>query len=131
MELFSVGVSVAKSILYKWLGLASGGPGYCHFPMSYDEEHFLQLTAEKKITKKRRGHEVVEWIKEYERNEALDCRNYAYAAVVILNPVWDVLAGKKISETEGPKRLSVEEQELQSRRERRGRSSKRGFVRTW
>ncbi len=129
VDLFTVGVSVAKSILYKWLALKEPGPGYCHYPMSYDEEYFLQLTAEKKVTKRRRGFEVVEWLKERERNEALDMRNYSYLAAVILNPVWDALEGKEQTKKEAPKLPDREAEFVKERRQRRQRQKRRkGYV---
>ena len=43
------------------------------------------LTAEKKVTKYFKGRPRREWIKIRTRNEALDCRVYATAALAILN----------------------------------------------
>jgi phage terminase large subunit GpA-like protein len=43
------------------------------------------LTAEKKITKYFKGRPKREWVKIRTRNEALDCRVYATAALAILN----------------------------------------------
>ena len=134
VDLYTVGVSVGKSILYKWFTLKEAGAGFAHFPMTYDEEFFLQLTAEKKMTKKRKGFEVVEWIKTRDRNEALDCRNYAYIAAVILNPVWDVLEGKRTKKKAGQQSAAdqFDEKTKQERRQRRQRQTKRkGYVNRW
>lgn len=132
VDLFSVGVGVAKSITYKRLAIADPGPGYCHFPPSYDEEYFRGLTAEKKITKKRRGYEVVEWVKERPRNEPLDIRAYNLAAVAILKPVWTSLDPKfdqrtKVDET-GPAETDIEKQFKRERQQRRTRKRRKGFV---
>lgn len=43
------------------------------------------LTAEKKVTKYFKGRPKREWVKIRTRNEALDCRVYATAALGILN----------------------------------------------
>jgi len=43
------------------------------------------LTAEKKITKYFKGRPKREWVKIRQRNEALDCRVYATAALAVLN----------------------------------------------
>jgi phage terminase large subunit GpA-like protein len=57
--------------------------GYCHFPQ-YDQFHFKSLTAEKvQIVKDRKGFDKYEWVKEFKRNERLDCRVYARAAAFI------------------------------------------------
>jgi len=78
-----IGVDTAKDTIYARLLLAEGSPGYCHFAISYDENWFVQATSEKRITKPdKRGNEVRTWIKPSgARNEALDCRVYAYAAL--------------------------------------------------
>lgn len=85
-----VGVSVLKKELYSFLNLeqpigdAKFSDGFCHFPQ-YDEEYFKQLTAERELTKlNRKGYSVTEWVKDRERNEALDCRIYNRAAASIV-----------------------------------------------
>ncbi len=93
VNLFTVGVDSAKGLLYSRLRLSTPGPGYCHFPNTdaFDEEYFKQLTAEKVITRYQKGFPRREWVKVRPRNEALDCRVYALAAMYILNPAWDAL----------------------------------------
>lgn len=84
-KVWNVGVSILKSELYGWLGLHRNDDGtypngYCHFPQ-YSEEYFKGITAEVvKLKKNRRGELKYEWVKEFERNEPLDVRNYARAA---------------------------------------------------
>lgn len=91
IRLFHIGADEAKRILSYRLR-AQPGPGYCHFPLSFDEEYFAQLTAEKKVTKHRRGHPYELWIKTRPRNEALDIRVLNMAALKILNPNWTALS---------------------------------------
>jgi phage terminase large subunit GpA-like protein len=62
------------------------------FSVERDEEYFAQLTAEKLITKYRLGRPQKEWHKVRARNEALDCRVYAFAALKLLNPVWSAIS---------------------------------------
>ena len=88
--LFMLGVDTGKSLLLQRLLLEDEGPGYCHFPKDegrgYDESFFIGLTAEKQVLTYKKGRPVFEWkIKDYKhkRNEALDCRNYAAAAIEI------------------------------------------------
>ena len=78
-----IGVDTAKDTIYARWQVAEGKPGYCHFSMAYDENWFIQATVERRITKfDRRGNEVRSWEKPSgARNEALDCRVYAYAAL--------------------------------------------------
>ena len=39
------------------------GPGYCHFPIAYQQEFFNQLTSEEVRTRFVRGHPVRYWFK--------------------------------------------------------------------
>jgi len=78
-----VGVDEAKAHIYRRLLIPSGSPKSCHFPDDRDAEYFAQLTAEKLLIKYHRGKLTREWVKTRERNEALDCRVYAYAALML------------------------------------------------
>ena len=81
---YLVGVDEAKLLLYRRIAKVTlPGPGYVHVPKGRAEEWFLQLTAERLIT---RPGGVREWVKARQRNEALDCRVYAYAALKLLAP---------------------------------------------
>lgn len=87
VDLFLVGTDETKLITSRRLGIQSPGPGYCHFPADRDAEWFQQLTAEKLTLHYVKGFPVREWKKpDHARNEALDCRNYAYAALKIMAP---------------------------------------------
>lgn len=81
--LYHIGTDTAKNLIFGRLRIENPGPGYMHFPMEYDEEYFKQLTAEKKITKKRMGFEYTEWEKTRARNESLDVKVYSIAALYI------------------------------------------------
>lgn len=88
VKLWNVGVNIVKSEIYGWLRLERGEDnsapaGYCHFP-EYDSHFFKMLTAEHIQTRIVRGYQVSEWVKKYERNEALDCRVYARAAASVV-----------------------------------------------
>ena len=92
--LFVVGVDAGKALLYQRLQHPTKGPNYCHFPSNeeagYDENYFKGLTAEKMVARFRKGRSIVVWeLKDngYKRNEPLDIRNYATAALEIANPV--------------------------------------------
>lgn len=95
INLFTVGVDGGKGTLYANLKLSDAGPGYCHFPAHYDEEYFQQLTAEKLVTRYKKGRPYLEWEKTRPRNEALDRRVYAMAAVRLINPDFDAIIGKR------------------------------------
>ena len=82
VPLFIVGVDAAKEAIYSRLRLREAGPGFCHFPKDRDVEWFQQLTAESIETKYNKGRPTRVWIKKsHDRNEALDCRVYAMAAL--------------------------------------------------
>lgn len=79
---FIVGVDAAKEALYARLKRPEPGPGFCHFPKGRDADWFRQLTAESLATRYVKGRPVREWRKAPgDRNEALDCRVYAAAAL--------------------------------------------------
>lgn len=89
VNLFLVGVDAAKDMIYARLKLKAPGPGYCHFPKDRDAEYFRQLTAERVHTRHVKGFAVRVYEKDPSiRAEALDCRVYAYAALVSLNVNW-------------------------------------------
>jgi len=90
-----IGVDEGKSVLFRRLLMTKPGAGYCHFPIARDEEYFDQLTAERMQRRMVRGHAVREWVKTRPRNEALDCRILAHAAVRLLNPDYESLAKQK------------------------------------
>ena len=87
VKLFSVYVDKAKNLLFERLSIEIDGPGYCHFPMTYDADFFKQLTSEKAVKKFRAGVAYRQWVKKKagSRNEALDCRVYAMAALEIID----------------------------------------------
>lgn len=85
VKLFPVGTDTAKELIYGRLKNDDFSEGYMHFPDHYDLEYFAQLTAEQLVSRYRQGKETRVWVKKRERNEALDCRVYALAALYILN----------------------------------------------
>ncbi|MDX8367771.1 phage terminase large subunit family protein [Cytobacillus sp. IB215665] len=92
--LFIVGVDSGKELVVSRLKKEFQGPGFCHFPSQadkgYDEEYFRGLTSEKKVIRYHKGRPRFEWVKVGSvRNEPLDLRNYATAALEILNPDLD------------------------------------------
>lgn len=84
LEFFLVGTDTVKDVLYSRLRIEDPtAPGYCHFNMSYDQNHFFQLTAEEVKIKYSKGRKI----RQYElrpgrkRNEALDIFGYSLAAL--------------------------------------------------
>lgn len=92
IDLYPVGVDQAKSIVLKRLKITEQGAGYCHFPVR-DIDYFRQLTSEKMVTKFVKGFPRREYHKlDGRRNEALDCRVYAFAAWFMSIPQLDKVA---------------------------------------
>jgi len=85
VRLHSIGSNTVKELLLSRLRITEPGPGFCHFPDTYTEEYFKQITAEKRVTKYVKGFPRSEWVKTRARNEALDVRTYAIAAYALLN----------------------------------------------
>jgi phage terminase large subunit GpA-like protein len=92
--LFPVGVDTCKEQLVSALLQEEPGPNYCHFPLddSYDQEFFEQLTAERRVIRYQNGRPKFVWVKKRARNEAMDNRNYARAALEITGADLDALA---------------------------------------
>ncbi len=93
VDLYIIGTDTAKSVIMRRLKQNDPGPGYCHFPAGRDVDWFRQLTAEKAVTKFVKGFRRVTFEKAKDRrNEALDCRVYAFAAFVMAAPQLDKVA---------------------------------------
>lgn len=127
-----VGVDPAKDAIYDRLRIAEPGAGYCHFPMGYELDFFEELTSEKKITQYHHGFPKRVWKKQDgARNEALDCRVYAYAALyslyaagLRLNPEADRIAALVAQRSKQPRpadSTSQPQQQIQPRRRLWGR----------
>lgn len=86
IPLFPVGTFAAKDTIYGRLRIEEVGAGYCHFSKIHNtKNYFDMLTAEEVRTKiNTKGFPVREWYKTRERNEALDCRVYALAALKVM-----------------------------------------------
>ena len=80
---YQIGVDAGKEIIMDNLRVQSPGPKYCHFPKrdDYGGGYFKGLLSETKVyDPNKRKPWVWKKIPGHERNEALDCRNYALAA---------------------------------------------------
>jgi phage terminase large subunit GpA-like protein len=150
IDVYIVGVDNAKSIVYKRLRIAEPGAGYCHVPQGRSAEYFRGLTAEKAVTKFLKGFPRIEWHKTSgARNEPLDCRVYAFAALILRAPQFDKLAYRKKSRVAeppappAPKPVSPPEQEIAAqdpaphpadtpaKSKRRPARRRGGFVNAW
>lgn len=92
---FIIGVDQGKEGIMYEAGITEPGPNYMHFPIhfraGYDMEYFRGLISEQMVMHRRSGRSTVVWEKIHERNEPLDCRNYARAAYRYFNWNFDQL----------------------------------------
>jgi len=107
VRLYTIGTETAKDTFAKRLAVAEAGPGFCHFPVTYErdgrvyygEGYYKQLRAEHAVIKRTKRGTVRAWekIKPYYRNEALDLRVYNMAALAILNPDLERLSARRLA----------------------------------
>ena len=91
-----VGVDDAKSLLYRRYSIKQKGPGFCHFHDDLPKEFFDQLTSEVQEVTRIRGRIQRRWVLPAgRRNEAQDCAVYSMAAMLLLNPDFEVLQEKR------------------------------------
>lgn len=133
---FIVGVDAAKTATYDRLKIMDSGPGFCHFPIGRDIEYFEQLTVETKYTRYHNGFPKSAWRKPSgARNEALDCRVYAYAALhalyasgLRLNKIADQISEAANRRRQVPRDASVSPAAHTSSGPTVGSSYMRGFL---
>ena len=122
---YEIGVDAGKQIIMDNLKVQTPGSKYCHFPKrdEYGFGYFKGLLSEHLVYEPERKHPWI-WVKipGHERNEALDCRNYAMAAFRAMAPNMDALAarikaarGTNIEPVEAPKPSVVQKPKRQSR----------------
>jgi len=88
IPLFVLCVDTGKEIVISRFQISAPGPGYIHLPEWVDDEILSQLTAERAVRKYVRGRGSVRvWLKQRERNEALDMTVYALAGLYVAFPV--------------------------------------------
>jgi len=116
--LYPVGVDTVKNTLIGRLkSNAEDSDAYIHFHATTGEEYFKQITSERQQLKTNRaGFQVTMWVKKpNQRNEALDCWVYSYAAMVLYiskyprNKVWIILENKlnEFNNVVKPKRATI------------------------
>lgn len=107
---YQLGVDSGKQIIMDNLKVQAPGPKYCHFPLreDYGAMYFNGLLSEHLVPEgKTRQRWIWKPIPGHERNEPLDCRNYALAAFEVL-PVELDAVDRRLKAARG-KRPSAEE----------------------
>lgn len=122
--LYTLGVDAGKELIMSSIQVQAPGAKYCHFPKGegygYDTYYFNGLLSEKlELTQTKRGNRWA-WVKipGHERNEALDCRNYALAGLRIINPDMDAVERrlKNLPEKEKPQKKAAAPQPRRAKR---------------
>jgi phage terminase large subunit GpA-like protein len=127
IKLFTVGTFPIKELIFSRLKIQSEGAGYCHFPAGRSDEYYQQLAnSEKIVTKYQKGFPRREFVKTRTRNEALDCRVYAYAALCILSLNINAVADRVVNAPEPETEPQPQQPNPLARRPRQG-----GFVNSW
>jgi phage terminase large subunit GpA-like protein len=83
VTLYQLGTDTIKTTLFGRLrhNETTGG---LNFGLAADDEYYRQLTSERQALRYHRGFPIREWVKKAgDRNEALDCAVYGYAAMLI------------------------------------------------
>lgn len=115
-----IAVDSGKEAIMYSTGVEEPGPRYMHFPLDrmcgYDLEFFRGLISERQVIHRKKGQNVIEWEKTYERNEPLDCRNYARAAYKYFH--WNFDKFEKILSGETDEK-TVTKQEAERKRQKR------------
>lgn len=130
---YSLGTQRIKTVMFGYFGLNTPGPGYCHIPESYPPAWFAMLDTEQQVTRKVGMKEIRIWelVKSGLRNEAIDLRVYALAAMLSLRiDIKERIRRFKAiaAETIQPERQPTPiEQVMKNRRP----GGKQGFVNSW
>ncbi len=98
-QVFEIGVDAGKAMIMDNIRVQTPGSKYCHFPKrdDYGAAYFKGLLSEHLVYKTdkkgqpRKNPWQWEKIPGHERNEPLDCRNYALAAAKAMEPDYDAL----------------------------------------
>ena len=127
VKLYSVGVDALKAGWLSALQRQPGQNGYVHIPDDYSLEWCEQALGEAFVNKFERGRLTRKWVKLRARVEALDCRNYARAAVEILNPLWDQIA----AQVDASERREQDNETKDAKQQRHHNRRRGGWARNW
>lgn len=136
--LIPIGVDGAKQLVYDRIQIEEQGKGHMHFNETCDEEYFLQLTAEKLVTRYIKGFPMQQWVlKDKRRNEMLDCEVLNLAAFTLLNANIEKVAegiaaqAAKLEKPEEPPAVVDGEPATKQEARRAVKRRRGGFVSNW
>jgi phage terminase large subunit GpA-like protein len=131
LRLINIATITAKDKLFAMLETEKPGPGFCHFPDHYDDEYFDMLTAEQVFTRFTQGVATRYYRKIRNRNEALDCRVLALAALEYLEPNWNKLKSRFAKAIQKQKADNGQDETQKPTRKRKPARRQSGFVHGW
>ena len=106
VTLYMLGTDTIKTTMFGRLR-HNEAAGSLNFGMAADEDYFKQLTSERQALRYHRGFPIREWVKKAgDRNEALDCAVYGYAAMLVFSRKMNkaTMWGQLKAEMEGDKK---------------------------
>lgn len=125
VALYNIGIDVLKERLYRSLNLDSEDVrndsvwNLTTFAKGFDEEFYLQLTAEKRVFKKRADGTIKSmWVKVRRRNEILDLLIYNKACAYIAGLETKIQKDEKIKIRNTQLKRLAKQKELQNKVER-------------
>lgn len=96
LDIMMLGVDALKDSFFSLIQAKPSEYGYCHYPVGrgHSEKYYQSLMSEEKRLKWNpdTGIKKLQYVKIRARNEGLDLRNYAFAALIMLNVDLDKLA---------------------------------------
>lgn len=132
---YDIGVDAGKQIIMDNLRVQSPGAHYCHFPRrdDYGPGYFAGLLSERlEYDTKKKQPWVWKKIPGHERNERLDCRNYALAARKALPADLDAIERRlKAGPAEAPQEALQRPEAATPKRRRGGNSSIDKYFNDW
>lgn len=130
---YEIGVDAGKQLIMDNIRVQTPGQRYCHFPKrdDYGAGYFKGLLSERLVYKEGQKHPW-QWekIPGHERNEALDCRNYAIAARKALAPDFDALE-RRLKGTPPNAEKPVATQKTAQKKQTNNQKRKRQFYDEW
>lgn len=133
-QVFEIGVDAGKSLIMDNLRVQTPGSKYCHFPRrdDYAAAYFKGLLSERLVYhSEKKNPWQWEKIPGHERNEALDCRNYALAAAKAMSPDYDALERRLKGTTTDDKPVPAVPQNAPQRTPQKKRSTKNKYYDEW
>lgn len=132
---YQLGVDAGKQLIMDNLSVQTPGSKYCHFPRrdDYGSAYFTGLLSERLVYNEKAKRNPWQWekIPGHERNEALDCRNYALAAFKALPVDLDAVDRRLKAAKQNPNVIPVQAARPVTQKHRKNASGASKFYDEW